>query len=80
MQGRNESDLVDTFAEYNTDPVEDPEPKLAIFTFKPRRSINAQMDICLVGPEAHTSCLPCALDAPAWKQQFSQDIGQCHCH
>ena len=59
VQGRNESDLVDTFAEYNTDPVEDPEPKLAIFTFKPRRSINAQMDICLVGPAApRISCLP----------------------
>ena len=55
MQGRNESDLVDTFSEYNTDPTMDPAPKLAIFTFKPRKSINAQMDICLVSSSSSTA-------------------------
>jgi hypothetical protein len=51
MQGRNDSDAEDSsfsqYTDYSNDTARGP-PKLAIFAFHPRATINAQLDLCLV--------------------------------
>lgn len=57
-QGRNESGDADPnfnqYLDYNSSSEIGTDPRLAIFNFQPRKTINAQLDLCLV---RNTHCM-----------------------